>query len=64
MTPRVRPPTTDGLLLTLAYELLDAHLDTIELRLSDEGELRWRAHLDYLRALLRTAEAIFVRASS
>lgn len=39
-------------LTALVYELLDAHRDTIEL--ADElREERWRAHLDYLRALQR-----------
>jgi hypothetical protein len=45
-------------LSALVYELLDAHADTAELA----GELpaqepRWAAHLDYLRALQRTARA-------
>lgn len=45
-------------LLTLIYELIDAHGDTVELRLERAGELRWEAHLDYLRALQRTTREI------
>ena len=40
-------------LTSLAYELLDAHQDTIDLAAS-RREQRWQLHLDYLRALGRT----------
>lgn len=57
MNETSRCPTNDGALLGLAYELLDAHLDTVELMdLSDE--FRWRVHRDYLRALVRKSEAL------
>jgi hypothetical protein len=59
--------------LTLAYELLDAHMDTVEL-VSEQppyGDvadthpairpLRVAAHLEYLRALQRTGREILAR---
>ena len=49
-------------LSTLVYELLDAHADTAELAGDlPEREPRWAAHLDYLRALQRTARAALAR---
>lgn len=39
----------------LVYELLDAHADTADLAAEFRCEPRWAAHLDYLRALQRTA---------
>ena len=51
-------PAAEEDLLSLIYELLDAHVDTVELRSQPTETLRWQAHLDYLRALHRTAEAI------
>ena len=50
----------EQLLVTLVYELLDAHHDTVDLahRLDDE---EWRAHLDYLRALQRTARELLAQ---
>ena len=56
-------PTTAAVLIALAYELLDAHTDTVELALAEAGGLRWAAHLEYLRALHRTAERILAQAS-
>jgi hypothetical protein len=41
-------------LIRLAYELADAHDDTRRLAEGLEDPA-WRAHLDYLRALQRTA---------
>ena len=38
-------------LARLAYELLDAHLDTMQLAGERPSELQWRAHLSYLRDL-------------
>lgn len=51
------PARTLELLITLGYELLDAHLDTIDLaaELPDDA---WRAHLDYLRALQRAGRGV------
>jgi hypothetical protein len=40
-------------LALLVYELLDAHDDTVRLGEERETDLRWRAHLDYLRGLQR-----------
>jgi hypothetical protein len=37
----------------LLYELLDAHDDTVRLAAGPQSDLRWRAHLDYLRQLQR-----------
>lgn len=39
--------------ITLVYELLDAHGDTMLLAAGLEQDLLWSAHLDYLRALQR-----------
>jgi hypothetical protein len=45
-------------LVTLVEELLDAHLDTIQLgdELCFDGT--WRVHLDYLRALQRRGSEV------
>lgn len=48
-------------LTALVYELLDAHLDTLELA-KDLLEEPWLAHLDYLRALQRTARELIASA--
>jgi len=56
------PASAPGL-TALAYELLDAHADTIELRLASADALRWAVHLDYLRALYRAAERILAEAA-
>ncbi len=46
----------------LIYELLDAHADTVELATgSGGGEVRWAAHLDYLRALERAGKELLAR---
>jgi hypothetical protein len=42
----------------LVYELLDAQLDTERLVYGLSTDLRWRAHLDYLRDLQRTGHEI------
>ena len=42
-------------LTSLAYELLDAHLDTEELMSAPSTHLEWLAHLHYLRDLQRSA---------
>jgi hypothetical protein len=51
------PAATLEVLIALGYELLDAHLDTIDLaaELPDDA---WRAHVDYLRALQRTGRGV------
>lgn len=45
-------------LMTLTDELLEAHLDTLELAQCPATESDWQAHLDYLRALLRRAREL------
>ena len=45
-------------LARLAYELLDAHLDTEQLMREPVSELRWRAHLAYLRDLQRIGREV------
>ena len=42
-------------LMPLVYELLDAHDDTARLATGHELDMRWRAHLSYLRDLQRVA---------
>jgi hypothetical protein len=48
-------------LTALAYELLDAHLDTVDLA-KDLMDERWRAHVDYLRALQRSGRELLADA--
>jgi hypothetical protein len=53
---RSKSATSKTELVTLVYELLDAHHDTVELTSEiglDCSNMRWRGHLDYLRALQR-----------
>lgn len=45
----------------LLYELLDAHIDTINLAGSLEDNQHWAAHLDYLRGLQRVARETLAR---
>ena len=40
-------------LVTLIYELLDAHDDTVDMASELDNDLRWRVHHDHLRALQR-----------
>jgi hypothetical protein len=51
-------------LALLVYELLDAHDDTVRLANGPESDLRWRAHLDYLRGLQRVGREALARAST
>lgn len=55
----------------LVYELLDAHIDTMTLAGSLEGNpplledsQRWAAHLDYLRGLQRVGREALARAAA
>jgi hypothetical protein len=48
-------------LLTLLYELLDAHDDTTRLASARELDGRWRAHLDYLGDLQRVAREVLAQ---
>jgi hypothetical protein len=47
-------------LVTLVYELLDAHDDTARLAFESDldGSSRWPVHLDYLRALQREGREV------
>ena len=59
---RSQTPATTGRrseqLARLVYELLDAHADTVSLSGCLDGDLLWRAHLDYLRDLQRVAREV------
>jgi hypothetical protein len=49
-------------LARLVYELLDAHVDTEELSRRWDGDMLWRAHLDYLRDLQRVGREVLADA--
>ncbi len=51
-------------LTTLVHELLDAHVDTVELALGLEDDLAWSMHLEYLRALQRQSQMLLARIGS
>ena len=51
-------------LVLVVYELLDAHDDTVRLGEGLEGDLRWRAHLDYLRGLQRVGREALARGTA
>jgi hypothetical protein len=54
--------TTDAdHLAELVYELLDAHLDTINLASEMAENQSWAAHLDYLRGLQRVSREALAR---
>jgi len=62
MPARHAAPTARAELERLVYELLDAHADTA--RLADRfggHDVRWAAHLAYLRDLQRVARGILAR---
>ena len=48
----------------LLYELLDAHVDTIELAGPLEENQHWAAHLDYLRDLQRVGRETLARVAA
>jgi hypothetical protein len=48
-------------LAALAYELLDAHVDTAQLAGGLSHDRTWAAHLDYLRALQRKGRETLAR---
>lgn len=50
--------------LSVLYELLDAHADTLELGGELDADLCWQIHLDYLRALQRKTKEIVARWSA
>jgi hypothetical protein len=51
-------------LAALAYELLDAHVDTAQLTDELITDPSWAAHLDYLRALQRKGREMLARTSA
>jgi hypothetical protein len=51
-------------LALVVYELLDAHDDTMRLGEGLETDLRWRAHLDYLRGLQRVGREALARGTA
>jgi hypothetical protein len=51
-------------LAVVVYELLDAHDDTVRLGEGLEGDLRWRAHVDYLRGLQRVGREALARGTA
>ena len=53
--------TAGGYITELVYELLDAHIDTINLAGPLEQNQCWAAHLDYLRGLQRVGRETLAR---
>ena len=51
-------------LAALAYELLDAHVDTAQLTDELMNDPSWTAHLDYLRALQRKGREMLARTTA
>ena len=56
-----RPPEGGSRLGLLVQELLDAHLDTVELGVHPSSDADWQAHLDYVRALHRRGSEVLAR---
>jgi hypothetical protein len=46
----------------LVYELLDAHDDTARIATGQDLDVRWQAHLSYLRDLQRVARELLANA--
>lgn len=63
LSPQAPRALSDHSLLELLTELVDAHVDTVELALAkdDADELEWAAHCDYLRALQRLGNETLAR---
>jgi hypothetical protein len=55
---------TSPKLVELVYELLDAHDDTVRLAQERIGEVRWAAHVDYLRQLQRVGREALARTAA
>jgi hypothetical protein len=49
-------------LTRLVYELLDAHDDTARIATGQDLDVRWQAHLGYLRDLQRVARELLAHA--
>jgi hypothetical protein len=60
-TRRSEHPTPEA---DLVRELIDGHLDTIELLLAGDLNLERRGHVEYLQALVRHAETATAQALS
>jgi len=56
-----RATTNLALVTRLVYELLDAHMDTVELALGYEDDIAWNMHLEYLRTLQRQSQGLLAR---
>lgn len=54
---------SEGDLVRLAYELLDAHFDTALLAADLDVDPQWDAHLGYLRDLQRVGRETLAKAS-
>jgi hypothetical protein len=66
LDPRLPVRTHDDRLTALVYELLDAHDDTARLAaerplVDASDDIRWQAHLSYLRDLQRVARGMLAR---
>jgi hypothetical protein len=48
----------------LAYELLDAHVDTARLADDQASDAEWQNHLGYLRDLQRVGREVIARAAA
>ena len=67
MRPAAPPTPARNAVTQLVYELLDAHDDTARLIRESAGaseQLRWRAHLEYLRALQRKGRELLAQATA
>ncbi len=51
-------------LCQFVYELLDAHDDTVRLAEEQTPDLRWEAHVDYLRRLQRVGREMLAHTDS
>lgn len=63
--PTVHSPTStsQSALVTLVYELLDAHADTASLALAPAGAEQWENHLEYLGRLQRCGREVLAGAT-
>jgi hypothetical protein len=67
LDPRLRVRIRQDRLTALVYELLDAHDDTARLAAEQppgadpSSDLRWQAHLAYLRDLQRVGRGMLAR---
>ena len=59
--PSGAPESAIAALIALAYELLDAHLDTVELAAELPDDPGWEVHLHYLRGLQRKGREVLAQ---